>query len=144
MGRLGVSATLLASAGAIVGGPSRLRVRLSWVSSELAMAAGDGVRAVRCAQEAIEAAAAASPRHQIKSEVVLAAALCTTGDMVAARAVADAALAATGQWNLVPLQWAIASLLTGVGGQTHSAAQIVGLRDRAAELIAHRGGRFVD
>ena len=60
----------------------RLAVRRRWVGAELAMAAGDGATAVRRAEEGVELARAmaiASVRHQVKSEVVLAAALCSAG-----------------------------------------------------------------
>ena len=60
--------------------PPRLPVRLAWVSAELAMATGDGATAVGHAERAIELAAAlGSVRHAVKSDVVLAAALCSAG-----------------------------------------------------------------
>ena len=54
----------------------------------------------------------------MKSDVVLAAALCSAGDLDAARPVADAALAAADAAGLVPLQWAVACLLADIGGAT--------------------------
>ena len=64
------------------------------------MACGDGRYAVRHAEEAVELAQAmavvvGAPR--VKSEVVLAAALCSAGAVERARAVAEAALDATGR-----------------------------------------------
>jgi hypothetical protein len=140
VGRFGVSATLLDAARALSGGPPRCAVRLAWVSAELAMARGDGPGAVGHARAGIDAAAAASPRHRTKSDVVLAAALYTAGDLDAARDVADAALTDATRHGLVPLQWAVASLLASVGSTTQTAAQLADTRDRAAALIAHRGG----
>lgn len=49
----------------------------------------------------------AAARHQVKSEVVLAAALCSAGDVERARAVADTALHTTARLRLVPLRWAL-------------------------------------
>ncbi len=90
VGRFAAAAALLARADsalaacAITGAvPDRLPVRRRWVGAELAMACGDGAVAVRRAEEAVELAQAmgqASERHRVKSEVVLAAALCSAGD----------------------------------------------------------------
>lgn len=140
VGRFGVSATLLDAARTLSGAPPRCSVRLAWVSAELAMARGDGAGAVRYARAGIEAADATWLRHRTKSEVVLAAALCTAGDLDAARDVADAALTAATRHGLVPLQWAVASLLAAVGSTTLTAGQLADTRDRAAALIAARGG----
>ena len=58
--------------------PPRLPVRLAWVSAELAMACGDGATAVGHAERAVERAEAfGSARHVVKSDVILAAALCS-------------------------------------------------------------------
>ena len=89
VGRFAAAATLLTRADATLApaqlpdGPAdRLAVRRRWVGAELAMATGDGETAVRRAEEAVELAQAVfsgrtgpSVRHQVKSEVVLAAAL---------------------------------------------------------------------
>ncbi len=101
VGRFAAAATLLARADALLASPQlrrlpdRLPVRRRWVAAEFAMARGEGDAAVRHAGEAVELAAAmaaASPRHRVKSDVVLAAALCCAGNTERARAVADAAL----------------------------------------------------
>ena len=81
VGRFAASAAALRRAqGLLDGGPPRLAVRLAWVSAELAMATGDGAAAVGHAERAVELAAAlGSARHRVKSDVVLAAALCSDG-----------------------------------------------------------------
>jgi hypothetical protein len=144
VGRFGVSETLLDAARGLSSGPARQAVRLAWVSAELAMARGDGAEAVRCARAGVNRAAAAgiSPRHRTKSHIVLAAALCANAELDQARTVADAALADTERWGLVPLRWAVASLLAAIGSHTHPTAQVSAIRDDAAALIGHRGGLF--
>jgi hypothetical protein len=144
MGRFGISAAALDAAGRLSPGSARHEVRLEWVSAELAMARGDGARAVRHARAgvALAEASAVSPRHRTKSHIVLAAALCTNADLDHARTVADAALADTDRWGLLPLRWAVASLLAGIGSDAHPEAQIRAIRAEAAALIEHRGGLF--
>jgi len=123
----------------------RLGVRLAWVSAELAMATGDGRAAVNHAERACDLAAAyGSTRHRIKSDVVLAAALCCDGRADRSREVADAALASTSEWGLVPLSWALACLLGDIGSGNHSAAQVVEIRDQSADTVRRRGGVLFD
>ena len=83
VGRFAASARALDRAADVVTeSVPRLRVRLAWVSAELAMARGQGPTAVGHAERAVsEAAALGSARHAIKSEVVRAAALCSAGDL---------------------------------------------------------------
>jgi hypothetical protein len=144
LGRFALSAALLERARGLPSGPPRQPVRLAWVSAELAMASGDGAEAVRRARCAVELAAAAgvSARHRVKSDVVLAAALCAGGDLDRSRIVADTALTATEELGLVPLRWALASLLDGIGSTARSAGDIRAIRDQAADLVRRRGGRF--
>ena len=125
VGRFAASADALRRAqGLLDGGPARLAVRLEWVSAELAMATGDGAAAVGHAERAAELAAAlGSARHRVKSDVVLAAALCSDGRPDRSRAVADAALDTTQRLGLVPLSWALACLLGEIGSGNHSADQ---------------------
>jgi len=149
VGRLRVSADLLgratevvASAGAV---PPRLGIRLAWVGAELAMAGGDGRAAVGHARRGVELAENALPglrRHRVKSDVVLAAALCCAGDLPVSRAVADSALAAADGCALVPLRWALACLLTDIGSAAHSPGAIAEVRDRSAEFVTRHGGRW--
>lgn len=148
VGRLKASAVLLGRAAEqhrrAVDPPERLAIRLAWVGAELAMAAGDGARARTEADRAVELVHAAPVlrRHRIKSDVVLAAALCCSGDLAAARGVADAALAETESWGLVPLRWALACLLADIGSAQHSSAEIVEIRDRSALFVTRHGGRW--
>lgn len=146
VGRFAVSAAALRRAqGLLDDGPPRLAVRLSWVSAELAMATGDGATAVGHAERAGELAAAfGSVRHSVKSEVVLAAALCSDARLDRSRAVADAALETTQRLGLVPLSWALACLLGEIGSGNHTADEVVGIRDVSADTVRRRGGVLQD
>ncbi|MGD9619865.1 MAG: hypothetical protein AB7G47_06205 [Mycolicibacterium sp.] len=143
VGRFPASARALERAADLVTASSteRLPVRLAWVSAELAMVRGDGASAVASAELAVRLAASlGSARHVVKSQVVLAAALCSSGDIAAARREADAALPQTASLGLVPLRWAVASLLTDIGSEQHSRVDLVGFRDMSAETVTIRGG----
>ncbi|MGV0741364.1 hypothetical protein [Mycolicibacterium sp. XJ870] len=142
VGRFGVSARLLDRARAVEPGAGpRAAVRLCWVSAELAMARGDGAAAVGHAERGVaEAAGYGSTRHAVKSDVVLAAALCSAGRLDAARQTADAALQATEKFGLIPLRWALACLLAGIGSTAHTAAEVSGIRDASADTVRRRGG----
>lgn len=145
VGRLAASAALLHRATALardVGEP-RLPIRLAWVHAELAMAAGDGDTATQHARRGVELAQAALPalrRHRVKSDVVLAAALCTAGDLGGARTVADAALAEAEIHGLIPLRWALACLLSDIGSASRTPADIAVLRDLSAQFVTRHGG----
>lgn len=146
VGRFAASAAALQRAqGLLDGVPARLGVRLQWVSAELAMASGDGATAVGHAERAIDSAdTIGSARHSVKSQVVLAAALCSDGRLDRSRAVADAALNTTQRLGLVPLSWALASLLGEIGSGNHSADRVVGVRDVSADTVRRRGGVLQD
>ena len=88
------------------------------------------------------AAAAVSARHQVKSEVVLAAALCSAGAIDRARVIGDAALAATGRFDLLPLRWALTCLLGEIGSDTHSADELRALRHSCADRVRRAGGNW--
>ncbi|OKH80865.1 hypothetical protein EB73_31950, partial [Mycobacterium sp. SWH-M3] len=119
----------------------RLPVRLAWVSAELAMARGEGSVAVGHAEAGVVAAAGfGSTRHAVKSDVVLAAALCCAGQLDRARAVADAALLVTEQCGIIPLRWALACLLADIGSTTLSTEEVVAIRDAGADTVRRRGG----
>ncbi len=153
VGRFAAAATLLTGADPPVGA-HRLAVRAAWVAAELAMATGAGATAVRHAEAAVELASeltsempsdlagAVSARHQVKSEVVLAAALCCAGDIDRARVIGDAALAATGRFGLLPLRWALACLLGDIGSDTHSTDELRALRHSCAERVRRAGGNW--
>jgi len=147
VGRLAASAALLARAEQVArhGLPDRQSVRLAWVHAELAMAGGDGAAAVRHARRAVELAAQAHPasqRHRIKSDVVLAAALCCAGDRNGSRAAAEAALADADTHGLVPLRWALACLLSDIGSGAHTPVAIKEVRDLSAQVVTRRGGQW--
>jgi len=153
LGRLAASAAVLTRATALLHGagagaqapPDRLPIRLSWVRAELAMAAGCGDDALDHARSGVELAEQALPalrRHRVKSDVVLAAALCSSGDLAGSRAVADAALTDTRTYGLVPLRWALACLLAGIGSATHGPAEIADIRDQSAAFVTRHGGQL--
>lgn len=114
------------------------------MSAELAMMSGDGKSAVRNAEWGVELAAAAgtSRRHRIKSDVVLAAALCSDGSLQRSRVIADAALADAAAHSLVPLQWALACLLVDIGSDAHPPRVVADIRAESVEIITRRGGRW--
>jgi len=121
--------------------PGRLPVRLAWVSAELAMARGDGEMAVEHAKRAVDLAANfGSVRHAVKSDVVLAAALCSAGDVERSRRVADDALSASERHGMIPLRWALACLLADIGSAMHSTGEVVAIRDESADTVRSRGG----
>jgi hypothetical protein len=144
VGRFALSAQLLLRAGDLLGaGSGRLPIRLAWVSAELAMFTGDGAAAVGHARRAVDLASdLGSARHDTKSRVVLAAALCAVGDLDASREVADDALSSAQGLGLVPLSWAVACLLADIGSAVHPPSQIAAVRDASAELVRHRGGAW--
>lgn len=142
VGRFATSARLLSRVDDLTGeAPARLAVRLAWVTAELAMVTGDGFAAVGHARRAVDASGSTgSARHAVKSQVVLAAALCCAGDLAESRRVADAALDAAGEHGLVPLSWALACLLVDVGSSTHAPTEVAAVRDDAAATVRNRGG----
>jgi hypothetical protein len=146
VGRFAAAATLLGRVDPVAGPvPDRIPVRRGWVAAELAMASGDGESAVRHAEEAVrlaEAMAVSSVRHRVKSDVVLAAALCSAGRIERARALAEAALDATGRSDLTPLRWALACLLIDIESVTFSAQKLREIRDICAGQVRRAGGAW--
>ena len=155
IGRFAAAATLLTRADAALDGAplaaptaDRLAVRRGWVGAELAMASGDGWNAVRRAEEAVEKAremAGGSARHRVKSDVVLAAALCSAGAVERARAVAQAAFETAAPLRLIPLRWALACLLIDTGSVTVEAQglpELVQIRDICAGEVQRAGGTW--
>ena len=149
VGRLAGSAALLERAQRLHdradAPPPRLAIRLAWVSAELAMAAGEGESAVRHARRAVDLVCLSAPalrRHAVKSQVVLAAALCSAGDRDGSRVVADAALAQAGEAGLVPLRWAVACLLADIGSDRLSPAEVDLARAADAAFVTRHGGRW--
>ena len=155
VGRFAAAARLLTRADAALvpaeltaNAAERLAVRRRWVGAELAMATGDGETAVRRAEEGVELAramATASVRHQVKSEVVLAAALCSAGDTERASVIAQTALNVTGQFGLIPLRWALACLLIDIASVTvleHQLRELTEIRDICAGQVRQSGGTW--
>jgi hypothetical protein len=166
VGRFAASARLLSRVDeTLTQAPHRLSVRLAWVDAELAIATGQGRTAVRHAQTAVELAATAvvepsrllsgperpaeeygcqdtSARHRAKSDVVLAAALCSAGAVDRARAVADTAMDITEAFGLVPLRWALACLLIDLGSATRTTQDLRDIRDGCAQRVRRAGGTW--
>ena len=147
VGRLAAAAALMQRADPFVAqAPPRLAIRKAWVAAELAMFGGHGGVAVRNAEVAVELAATTlvgSARHRAKSQVVLAAALCSSNALDRARDVADAALELTGQLRLVPLRWAVACLLVDLGTASPTRiAELRDFRDDCARRVGHWGGAW--
>jgi hypothetical protein len=150
LARFVAAETLLSRAGTVLAADvpvHRLAVRQAWVAAELAMATGDGAAAVRHAEAAVALASVGgdrcgSARHRVKSDVVLAAALCSAGDVDRARAVGDDTLDATARLGLVPLRWALACLLIDIGSPTRTTQQLRELRDTCMEWVRHAGGTW--
>jgi hypothetical protein len=143
VGRFAASATALQRAADLLPASvaPRLPVRLAWVSAELAMARADGAAAVGHAERSVELAAGlGSARHAVKSDMVLAAALCSAGKIDLSRTVADAALDAADGLGIIPLRWALACLLADIGSARHSAAAVRGIRNECAAAVRRRGG----
>lgn len=149
VGRLALSAALLVRAvGELARAdapPKRLAIRLEWVRAELAMVSSDGESALTHARRGVDLAEQALPalrRHRVKSDIVLAAALCSSGDVAGARAAADAALPATERFGLQPLRWAASCLLADIGSAVLTRAAVVDIRDRSAAFVVRHGGRW--
>jgi hypothetical protein len=119
----------------------RQRLRLQWVRAELAMFSGDGTEAVRHANEARELVTEIdSLRHSIKTELIVSAAQCSVGNVDRGREGAYRVLDVCTQHGMVPLRWAAAMLLDGLG-ETETATPIVA---ECAEILRRRGGFLVD
>lgn len=141
VGRFAASARALDRAAELATDSARPRLRMAWVSAELAMGRGQGAAAVEHAERAVEQAASlGSARHTLKSNVVLAASLCCAGDLDASRRVADAALDEAEHHGMIPLRWALASLLVGIGSTRHSEAEALAIREESADTVRSRGG----
>ena len=154
VGRFGTSAALLDRAEALYSRsghsrtgelPARLGIRMEWVRAELAMVTGAGDTALTHARRGVALAESELPRlrrHRVKSDVVLAAALCSAGDLDAARDVGAGALASTSEYRLIPLHWAVACLLTDIGHPALTPRQAASERDRSAAFVTRHGGHW--
>ncbi|SLH38875.1 hypothetical protein [Mycobacteroides abscessus] len=126
--------------------PWRLPLRLAWVHAELAMVSGDGARALRYAHAAEELAQdVPSVRHQVKTTMVLAAALSSVGDLDKSAVVAARGLRAASAHKLVPLRWALAAMLAGLPTPDEAGRRgedLVAVRRECAAWIARAGGQW--
>lgn len=119
----------------------RQQLRLRWVRAELAMVSGDGAGAVRHALDARELATETdSLRHITKTELIVAAAVSSLGDIERSRHIAHSVLDACSEHGLVPLRWAAAMLTTGLGDAPASPSIIA----ECAALLHQRGGVLAD
>ena len=117
----------------------RQQIRFAWVSAESALALGDFETARGFADRAVTVAARyGSVRHAVKSDLIRAASLTGDTDRDPARNLAKEVFDRTGEHGLVPLRWAAAMLLDGIGGGVDAAAA----GKACATTIVHRGGRF--
>lgn len=117
----------------------RQRIRLSWVTAETALASGDFASACTFAARAAEDAHnSGSVRHQVKSDLLRAAALTGAADLDPARELAGEVAERAAHHGLVPLRWAAAMLVTGLSPEP----QTTDVRDGCESLLAHRGGLF--
>ncbi|TXG90454.1 hypothetical protein DW322_09740 [Rhodococcus rhodnii] len=139
--RLVLSRSLLARARAEAGPAApRALLRIDWVSAKLALAGGDAAAALGPARAALVAARElASPRHVLKSRLILAAASCATDPVSADAEAADIEerCAAAG---LVPLMWAAAMLRTGIAADADGRARAHARARSSARVLGERGG----
>lgn len=118
----------------------RPQLRLRWVMAELAMFSGDGPAAVRHALDARERATdIVSLRHRVKTDLIVAAAYSSVGDLDGARALAYSVLDACSELGLLPLRWASAMLAHGIG-EGGAAEKVVA---ESAALLGRRGGDVI-
>ena len=126
--------------------PWRLPLRLAWVHAELAMVSGDGERSLRYARTAERLARdVPSVRHQVKTAMVLAAALSSVGDVNESAVFAARGLQAATANELVPLRWALAAMLSGLpssDGAGQPREDLVAVRRECAVWIARAGGHW--
>jgi hypothetical protein len=143
-GRLALGSALLERCAPLVGngqGLWRQRIRLNWVSAEIALASGDADTARRHASAAVELAGDVdSVRHQVKSDLLLAAAHSAGPEPAAALDLGEQVLDRCAEHGLLPLRWAAAMLVNGVRAGADAAA----IRDECRRQISDRGGRFRD
>lgn len=117
----------------------RQQIRLAWVGAESALAFADFERARAFADRAVAVAARyGSVRHAVKSDLIRAASLTGDTDRDPARNLAREVFERTGEHGLIPLRWAAAMLLDGIGGGADAAAA----GKACATTIIRRGGRF--
>lgn len=114
----------------------RAQLRLTWVCAELAMVSGDGPTAVRHALDArARSTDIISLRHRVKTELITAAAFSSNGEFERSRRIANSVVDVCFEHGLVPLRWAAAMLLHGLGEVTTAPS----IAAECAEILRHRG-----
>lgn len=112
----------------------RPALRLHWVEAELAMYTGDPARAIEHARAASEISGRCpSVRHRIKTDLIGAAAAASAGDVPTATARALRVSDEAARFGQLPLQWAAAKLLDGIGGGARWVEQVEDLRHELAK-----------
>ncbi|NDK89046.1 hypothetical protein GYA93_05540 [Gordonia desulfuricans] len=156
LGRFSASARLLRRAGAILAPEpaagarepwqtsARGRLRLLWVSAELAMYSGDPDTALDRAARAVDLMDrrddAGLDRHRIKTALISAAAHAAAGRIEVARSGADGCRRRAAEAGLLPLQWAAVMLGRGVGDDSAATATE---QARIEAALSARGMVFV-
>jgi hypothetical protein len=142
LGRLAAAARLLAAAQATVDTRPvswRTRVRLGWVTAELALAGGRAADAVAPAERAVQLArAAGAVRHRWKSELVLAAAWGVAGGPNGRQRAAElvgCVASHIGDSGVISLSWPAALLLAEHPGESGPGVAETHLR-RAADALS--------
>ncbi|AZG44943.1 hypothetical protein [Gordonia insulae] len=122
-------------------GGRRPRLRIAWVSAELAMYAGDPARATEHAREASELAAVdgTPERHRVKTMLIAAAAAATAGDPARANGLATEVTRRARDAALLPLEWASLALRQGIDPAD---AQVAGDLSRTRAGLIRRGVPF--
>ncbi|MFI6045134.1 hypothetical protein ACIA8C_26125 [Nocardia sp. NPDC051321] len=116
----------------------RPAIRRQWVCAETSLAAGTVEPAVTYAAAALELAERApSVRHQVKSRLLVAAAVAVAGEHDRSRALAEQVAEQCREHGLLPLRWASAMLRDGLGVAGAGAEA-----EDCAATIVRRGGRF--
>jgi len=124
LGRVTEAARLHAAAVAAAGDERvwRVTVRIEWVATEVALAAGRFAAAVPPAERAVAAARAAQAvRHTVKSTMMLGAVLTAGGTPDGrrrAQGLLTEALTASLTWGMFSLAWPSASLLADLADDT--------------------------
>ncbi|MEE4022382.1 hypothetical protein V1Y59_04760 [Gordonia sp. PKS22-38] len=115
----------------------RPRLRIEWVTAELAMYAGDGPGAATHADAAVALCRAADTpvRHVVKTMLISAAAAASAGDVrTAVERAAEVTERARAE-GLLPLEWAALALRHGL--DPADAEVGAGLSDARAQLVRH-------
>ncbi|MBJ8347426.1 hypothetical protein [Antrihabitans sp. YC2-6] len=117
----------------------RQRIRFQWVAAEISLAGGAGIPALAFAEAGYRHSMQhSSLRHQVKSRLLVAAALSAVDRVDESRALAGEVVEQCAEQRLLPLRWAAAMLLAG--GDEGSAAMASALE--SAREIESFGGSF--